>query len=95
MRRRIRIIALFRDLSVEEIKPALTLKHHEIGKFAEKHGVNLGWLLEGTGRIFKNDKIDLTPMSGTEFAALLRTLPEAEQRKMEAVLDLLLAERRQ
>ena len=46
MRRRIRIIALFRDLSVEEIKPALTLKHHEIGNFTEKHGVNLEWLLE-------------------------------------------------
>jgi hypothetical protein len=49
MRRRIRIIALFHDLSVEEIKPALTLKHHEIAKFTEKHGVNLQWLLEGKG----------------------------------------------
>ena len=92
MRRRIRIIALFRDLSVEEIKPALTLKHHEIAKFAEKHGVNLEWLLEGKGHILKGgDKIK--PMSGAEFAAVLRTLPEAEQRKIEAVVDLLLAER--
>jgi len=95
MRRRIRIIAAFRDLSVEEIKPALTLKHHEIAKFTEKHGVNLEWLLEGKGRIFKKDKIKLNPMSGAEFAALLRTLPEAQQRKIEAVVDLFLAERSQ
>jgi len=47
MRRRIRTIALFRDLSVEEIKTALTLKHHEIANFTEKHGVNLEWLAGG------------------------------------------------
>jgi hypothetical protein len=54
MRQRIRDIAASRDLSDEEIKPALKLKHHEIGKFIEKHGVNLEWLLEGRGRIFKS-----------------------------------------
>jgi hypothetical protein len=53
MRQRIRDIAASRDLSDEEIKPALTLKHHEIANFTEKHGVNLAWLLEGKGRIFK------------------------------------------
>jgi hypothetical protein len=42
MRQRIRDIAASRDLSDEEIKPALTLKHHEIAKFTEKHGV---WLI--------------------------------------------------
>ena len=94
MRRRIRIIALFRDLSVEEIKPALTLKHHEIANFTEKHGVNLEWLLEGRGPIIKGgDKIK--PMSPAEFAAVLRTLPAAEQQKIEAVIDLFLAERGQ
>jgi hypothetical protein len=41
MRQRIRDIAASRDLSHEEIKPALTLKHHEFVKFAEKHGVNV------------------------------------------------------
>jgi DNA-binding transcriptional MerR regulator len=92
MRRRIRIIALFQDLSVEEIKPALTLKHHEIAKFTEKHGVNLEWLLEGKGRVHKNGPIVPT-MSAAEFAAALRTLPEAEQRKIEAIVDLFLAER--
>ena len=34
-------------------------------------------------------------MSGAEFAALLETLPEAQQRKIEAVVDLFLAERDQ
>jgi len=49
MRQRIRDVAASRDLSEEEIKPALTLKHHEIGEFTEKHGVNVEWLLEGKG----------------------------------------------
>jgi hypothetical protein len=57
--------------------------------------VNPEWLLEGKGRIFKKDKIKVNPMSGAEFAALLRTLPEAEQRKIEALVDLCLAERSQ
>jgi hypothetical protein len=47
MRQRIRDIAASRDLSDEEIKPVLKLKHHEIAEFTEKHGVNLEWLLEG------------------------------------------------
>jgi hypothetical protein len=54
MRQRIRDIAASRDLSDEEIRSALKLKHHEIAKFTEKHGVNLEWLLEGEGRIFKS-----------------------------------------
>jgi hypothetical protein len=54
MRQRIREIAASRDLSDEEIKPALTLKHHEIANFTEKHGVNLAWLLEGKGQIFES-----------------------------------------
>lgn len=94
MRRRIYDIAASLNLSVKEIKPALTLKHHEIAKFTEKHGVNLEWLLEGKGRVLKNGPIVPT-MSGEEFAAALRTLPEAEQRKIEAVVDLFLAERSQ
>jgi hypothetical protein len=74
----------------------LTLKHHEIGKFTEKHGVNVEWLLEGKGRIFTKDPIALTPnRSAAELAALLRTLPEDQQRKIEAVVDLFLAERDQ
>jgi hypothetical protein len=54
MRQRIRDIAASRDLSDEEIKPALKLKHHDIAEFTEKYGVNLDWLLEGQGRIFKS-----------------------------------------
>jgi hypothetical protein len=54
MRQRIRDIAASRNLSDEEIEPVLRLKHHEIGEFTEKHGVNLAWLLEGAGRIFKS-----------------------------------------
>ena len=52
MRRRIRDVAASRDLSDEEIQPALTLKHQEIAHFSEQHGVNVEWLLEGKGRIF-------------------------------------------
>ena len=54
MRQRIRDIAASRDLSDEEIRPVLKLKHHEIARFTEVHGVNLAWLLEGEGRIFKS-----------------------------------------
>jgi len=75
-------IAASRDLSDDEIKPALTLKHQHIGEFAEKHGVNLEWLLEGKGRVFTKDRIAQTPKtSATELAALVRTLPEAQQRR--------------
>jgi hypothetical protein len=54
MRQRIRDIAASRDLSDEEIRPVLKLKHHEIANFTETHGVNLEWLLEGKGRIFES-----------------------------------------
>ena len=54
MRQRIRDIAASRELSDEEIKPVLRLKHHEIANFAEKHGVNLAWLYEGKGQIFES-----------------------------------------
>jgi hypothetical protein len=60
MRQRIRDIAASRDLSDEEIKPVLRLKHHEIAEFTEKPGVNIEWLLEGRGRIFKKDPIRLS-----------------------------------
>jgi hypothetical protein len=96
MRQRIRDVAASRDLSDEEIKPALTLKHHEIANFTEKHRVNLEWLLEGRGRVFRTDPIARGPnMTGAEVAALVRTLPEAQQRKIEAVVDRLPAERNQ
>jgi hypothetical protein len=95
MRQRIWYIAASRDLSDDEIKPALTLKHHEIAKFTEKHGVNLEWQLEGKGRIFKKDPIRLGPnTSSAELAAVVMALPEAQQRKIEAVVDLFLEERR-
>jgi hypothetical protein len=74
MRRRINIVALLRDLSVEQIKPVLTLKHHEIAKFTEKHGVNLVWLLEGRGRVFNNEPPN-SNRSSAELAALVHTMP--------------------
>jgi hypothetical protein len=75
MRQRIKDIAAARDLSDEEIKPALSLKHHEIANFTEKHGVNGEWLLEGKGRIFEKDPIRLSPnMTGDEFAAMVATI---------------------
>jgi hypothetical protein len=95
MRQRIRDIAASPDLSDEEIKPVLKLKHHEIAEFTEKHGVNIEWLLEGKGRVFEKDPIRLGPNStGAEFAAVVRTLPEAKQQMIEATVDRLLEERK-
>jgi hypothetical protein len=80
MRQRIRDVAASRDLSDEEIKPALTLKHHEVAKFVEKHGVNWPWLLEGKGRMFESDPITLGPeTTGSEIAAVVKTLRPADQ----------------
>jgi hypothetical protein len=62
MRRRIRDVAASRDLSDAEIKAALTLKHHEIARFGEQHGVNFEWLLEGKGRVFEKDPITINPI---------------------------------
>jgi hypothetical protein len=96
MRQRIRDIAASRDLSDEEIRPVLKLKHHEIANFTEKHGVNVDWLLEGKGRIFKKDPIRLSPnMTGNEFAAVVATMPEADQQAIRATVREILQERDQ
>jgi hypothetical protein len=96
MRQRIRDIAASRDLSDEEIRPVLKLKHHEIANFTEKHGVNLEWLLEGRGRIFKKDPIKLSQnMSGNEFAAVVATMPQADQQAIRATVREILQERDQ
>jgi Mg/Co/Ni transporter MgtE len=55
---------------------------------------NLEWLLEGKGRIFQKDRITLNQnMTAAELAAVVRTLPEAEQQTIEAAVDRLLKER--
>jgi hypothetical protein len=96
MRQRIRDIAASRDLSDEEIRPVLKLKHHEIAKFTEKHGVNVEWLLEGRGRIFEKDPIRLSPNStGAEFAAVVATMPMADQQAIGAMVRDLSQERDQ
>jgi hypothetical protein len=96
MRQRIRDIAAARDLSDEEIKPVLRLKHEEVGRFTEKHGVNLEWLLEGRGRIFKKDPIRLNPNStGAEFAAVVATLPMADQEAISTMVREIVQERDQ
>jgi hypothetical protein len=61
MRRRIKDIAASRDIPDDEIRPVLSLKHRHIGEFAIKYSVNLEWLLEGKGRIFKKDPIKAEP----------------------------------
>ena len=53
MRQRIKEVAATRDLADEVIRPVLKLKHQEIGRFCQTHSVNIGWLLEGIGPIFK------------------------------------------
>jgi hypothetical protein len=54
MRQRIREVAALRKIPEDEIRPVLRLKHQEIGRFTEAHGVNVGWLLEGEGQMFKS-----------------------------------------
>lgn len=53
MRQRIREVAASHNLSDEDIKPVLRLKHQEVGRFCETHRVNIGRLLERVGPIFK------------------------------------------
>jgi hypothetical protein len=96
MRRRIKDIAASRDIPDHEIRPVLSLRHRHIGEFVTKYGVNLEWLLEGEGRIFKTDPITLNPnMTGSEFAAVVATLPVAEQQAIRAKARELLQERDQ
>jgi hypothetical protein len=96
MRQRIKDIAASRDLSDEEIKPALSLKHYKLVEFVEKHDVNWQWLLEGVGRIFKKDPIRLSPNStGAEFAAVVATMPEADQQAIRTMVREIVQERDQ
>jgi hypothetical protein len=96
MRQRIKDVAASRDLSDEDIKGAMTCKHHEIAKFTREHGVNVEWLLEGKGRIFKKDPIALNPnMTGSEFAAVVTTLPMADQQMITTMVREILQERDQ
>jgi hypothetical protein len=69
MRQRIKDVAASRDLSNEDIKAVMTLKHHEIARFTEEHGVNVEWLLTGEGRIFTKDVL-----TSKEFASVVATL---------------------
>ena len=92
----LRDIAASRDLSDEEIKPVLKLNHHEIAEFTEKHGVNLEWLLEGRGRIFKKDPIRPGSNStGAEFAAVVATMPLADQQAIRTMVREIVQERNQ
>lgn len=54
MRRRIKDVAAARDLSDDDIKAVMSLRHHTIASFTREHRVNVGWLLTGKGRIFEN-----------------------------------------
>jgi hypothetical protein len=96
MRRRIKDIAASRDIPDDEIRPVLSLRHRHIGEFATKYSVNLEWLLEGRGRIFKTDPIRLSPnMTGGDLAAVVATMPEADQQAIRATVREILQERDQ
>jgi hypothetical protein len=89
-------LAVSRNLSDEEIRPVLKLKRHEIANFTEVHGVNLEWLLEGEGRIFEKDPIRLSPNStGAEFAAVVATMPMADQQAIRTMVREIVQERDQ
>jgi hypothetical protein len=93
MRRRIKDIAASRGIPDDEIRPVLSLKHQHIGAFAAKYGVNHEWLLEGKGRIFEKDPITINPnMTGSEFAAVVTTLPVADQQAITTMVRELLRE---
>ena len=64
-----------------------SVKHHEIAKFTETHGVNLEWLLEGRGRVFRTDPIEIGPnMTGSEFAACYRGMRPEDQAVISRIL---------
>jgi hypothetical protein len=90
MRQRIKDIAASRDLSEEDIKAVMTLKHHEIIPFTEKHGVSVDWLLTGEGRIFKNE---VGRTSGDKFTALVAELPIADQQVIRTMVRELIKDR--
>jgi hypothetical protein len=92
MRQRIREIAASRDLSDEEIKPVLSLKHQRVAEFVDKHGVNFKWLYEGIGNIFKTGPKLLEVGIPISVAA---TMPEADQQALRAMVRELLQERDQ
>jgi hypothetical protein len=96
MRQRIREMAASRNLSDDEIKPALSLKHYKLVQFVEKHDVNWQWLLEGVGRIFRKDPISLNPnSSGEEFAAVVAMMPPADQQVIRTLVRDIVQERDQ
>jgi hypothetical protein len=89
MRQRIREIAASRDLSDEEIKPVLSLKHQRVAEFVDKHGVNFKWLYEGMGSIFKTGP-KLLEVGNP--ATVVATMPEADQQAIRATVREILQE---
>jgi hypothetical protein len=89
MRQRIRDIAASRGLSDEEIKPVWSLKHQRVAEFVDKHGVNFKWLYEGMGSIFKTGPKLLEV--GIP-AAVVATMPEADQQELRAMVREILQE---
>jgi hypothetical protein len=92
MRQRIREIAASRDLSDEEIRPVLSLKHQRVAEFVDKHGVNFKWLYEGMGSIFKTGP-KLLEVGNP--ATVVATMPEADQQAIRATVREILQERDQ
>lgn len=54
MRARIEAVGQVLNLSKDEIKPALSLKHEQVGIFAGTCGLKLDWLIAGVGRTFQS-----------------------------------------
>ena len=72
------------------------LKHQDLADFATRHRVSLEWLLEGKGRIFEKDPIRLSPNStGAEFAAVVATMPMADQQAIRTMVREIVQERDQ
>ena len=96
MRERIREIAASKNLSKEEIKPALSLKHYKLVTFVEEHGINWAWMLEGVGRVFTDDPIRLSPNSSAQgFAAVVAGMPPSDQQTIRTLVRDIVQERDQ
>jgi hypothetical protein len=96
MRQRIRDIAASRNLSKEEIKSALSLKHAKLVEFVGKHDINWQWMLQGVGRVFRKDPIRLNPnSSGEEFATVVAAMPPADQQVIRTLVRDIVQERDQ
>ncbi len=86
-RARVAAFAEKRGIPKSELAWLGRIKHQDIAAVAEQHRISYGLKLEGRGSTFRTDPSTIDAnMKGAEFAMVVRTLPTAEQRLIEAKL---------